>query len=168
MGIPFLDLINVVTHVVDKVIPDPQAKMDLQIKLAQLADQEAQREHDEMMGQVATNTEEAKTGNMFVAGWRPFIGWTGGVGLSYSFVIEPVASWIARVAFHYAGSFPVLDTGQLMALVTGMLGFGGMRAYEKVKGVPDSSPVASAPTTVTPIALPIKPKKKVLGVTWPF
>jgi hypothetical protein len=126
MGLPILDILDVVGKVVERVIPDPQAKMDLQFKLAQIADQEAARAHDEEMGQIGTNTEEAKNGNLFVAGWRPFIGWVGGIALAYSFVLEPVSSWTAQVLFHYTGSFPTLDTGQLMDLVMGMLGFGGL------------------------------------------
>lgn len=168
MGIPFLDVLDVIGKVVDRVIPDPAQKMDLQLKLAQLADQEAARGHDEMMGQISTNTAEATRGNMFVAGWRPFVGWTGGIGLAYSFVIEPMAAWVATVGFHYTGTFPILDTGQLMALVTGMLGFGTMRAVEKINGVADSQPLGSpASVPVTPTAT-VPPKKKILGIAWPF
>lgn len=166
MGIPFLDILDVVGKVVDRVIPDPAAKMDLQLKLAQLADQEAQREHDEMLGQMQTNTAEATNPNMFVAGWRPFIGWVGGVGLAYSFVVEPVASWAASVIFKYGGAFPTLDTSTLMTLITGMLGFGGLRTYEKLKGVPDSAPIP-AKTPVIDVPAPVK-KKKPLGGLWPF
>jgi hypothetical protein len=158
-------LIPIFDEVLKRVIPDPVERGKLQLQLAQLADQEAARAHDEMMGQIATNTAEAQRGNMFVAGWRPFVGWTGGIGLAYSFVIEPMADWIAKVGFHYAGTFPVLDTGQLMALVTGMLGFGTMRAVEKIKGVEDSRPIG---TTVTPTPIALPAKKKVLGITWPF
>lgn len=168
LGIPIIDGI---LHIADKLIPDPQAKMQFKIDLQKLADQANAREHEEMMGQIGTNTEEAKNTNIFVSGWRPFVGWTGGVGLAYSFVINPMFSWIANVIFKYTGSFPVLDTGQLMTLVMGMLGFGGLRTYEKYKGVPDGNPLG-VPTagSVTPIASPtqVLPKKKILGVTWPF
>lgn len=149
--------------IIERVFPDPKDRYDFQVKMAALADAEASREHDEQMGQIQVDTVEAGSTNMFVAGWRPFIGWTGGVGVAYSFVIEPILDWSAKVVFHYAGTFPVLDTSQLMVLLTGMLGFGGLRTYEKIKGVPDSNPLV--PQTV-PNAVP--PKKKVLGVAWPF
>lgn len=165
MGFPILDIIGIVGKVVDKVIPDPAMKAKLQLDLATLADQENARVHAEMMGQIGTNTEEAKNSNLFVAGWRPFIGWVGGIALAYSFVLEPVSSWTAQVLFHYTGSFPNLDTGQLMDLVMGMLGFGGLRTYEKVKGIPDSTPLTKG---VTPIVPEVPHKKKVLGVEWPF
>jgi hypothetical protein len=70
-----LDILNVIGTVVDRVIPDPKQKAELQLELAKLADQEASRSHDEMMGQIATNTAEAQNRSVFVAGWRPFIGW---------------------------------------------------------------------------------------------
>lgn len=165
LGIPIIDG---VLHIADKLIPDPQAKMQFQIELQKLADQENERDHQEMMGQMQTNTAEASNQSMFVAGWRPFIGWVGGIGLAYSFVVDPIFSWVAKVCFHYAGTFPQLDSSQLMTLITGMLGFGGLRTYEKIKGIPDSSP-AKMPT---PIATPLPQKKglgsKVFGKAWPF
>lgn len=169
MGFPILDIIGIVGKVVDKVIPDPAMKAKLQLDLATLADQENARAHAEMLGQIGTNTEEAKNSNMFVAGWRPAVGWIGAVGIGYSFVIEPFADWLAKVIFHYAGTFPALDTGQLMALVTGMLGFGTMRAVEKIQGVADSRPqgTPSSPS----VAQPVQKKglgSKVFGDAWPF
>jgi hypothetical protein len=167
MALPLIPIIDVIGKIIDRVIPDPAAKAQLQLELAQLADAENQRAHDEMMGQIGTNTEEAKSSNMFVAGWRPAVGWIGAIGVGYSFVVEPMMSWVARVMFHYGGSFPVLDNGQLMTLVMGMLGFGGLRTYEKYKGVPDSSPFAGNDPIAAPAPV-FPPKKKILGVTWPF
>lgn len=167
--IPILGpIIDIVGKVVDRAIPDPTIKANLTLELSKLADQAAAREHDEMMGQIGTNTEEAKSGNLFVSGWRPAVGWIGAVGVGYSCVLEPMMNWGARVVFHYGGSFPILNTDQLFYLVTGMLGFGGMRTFEKLKGVPDSSPLSkptpSSPTTIVPVPV----KKKILGVSWPF
>lgn len=167
LGIPIIDGI---LHIADKLIPDPQAKMQFKLDLQKLADQENARAHDEMMGQIGTNTEEAKNGNLFVAGWRPFIGWTGGVALAYSFILQPFSSWTAQVIFHYAGAFPALDTGQLMDLVMGMLGFGSLRTYEKVKGISDSQPTSG--TTSNPnVVQPVQKQglgSKVFGSAWPF
>lgn len=157
-----MDILGIGKAIVDiagRFIPDPKDKLNFQLEVMRLAEREQHRAHTEMMGQISVNREEAKSSSMFVAGWRPYIGWTGGVGLSYSFVVEPIMSWVARVAFKYTGDFPALDTSSLMVLVTGMLGFGGLRALEKIKGVPDSEPLG------TPAP---KPKKKVLGIVWPF
>lgn len=166
MGFPFLDVLGIIGKVVDKAIPDPAMKAKLQLDLATLADQENQRAHDEMMGQIGTNTAEASNSNMFVAGWRPFIGWTGGIGIAYSCVLEPMMNWVATVVFSYHGSFPTLETGQLYGLVTGMLGFGTMRAVEKIKGVTDSRPLG---TPVSAVSSAAPSRQKILGVVpWPF
>lgn len=157
-----LDILNVVGTVVDRVIPDPKDKLELQEKLAAIADAEAAREHDEVMGQITTNTAEAGNSNLFVAGWRPFVGWVCGVGVAYSFIVEPLAEFVAKM-FGYSGVFPALDMGNLMTLMMGMLGMGYLRTKEKMAGMPDSTPFAGPNA---PIAQP--PKKKILGVTWPF
>src|SRR6185369_5281932 len=135
----------------------------LTVELAKLADAASAREHDEMMGQIGTNTEEAKNGNMFVSGWRPAVGWICAVGLGYSYVVEPFSSWVATVVFGYAGTFPMLDSSQLYGLVTGMLGFGGLRAYEKVKGVPDSAPLGQPVPSPSPVPTVSTTKAKGLG-----
>lgn len=158
MGI--LDLIPILGGIIDRVIPDPKIKADLQLQLAQLADKEAEREHQEVMGQIQTNTEEAKNSNLFVAGWRPAVGWICATAVGYSFVLEPFAEFIAKIS-GYTGTFPALDIGNLMTLMMGMLGMGYLRTKEKLNGVPDSTPLA--PTVTIPA-----PKKKILGLPWPF
>lgn len=168
MALPFLAIFDVIGKVIDRVIPDPAKAMELHLELAKLADQENERAHSEMLGQMETNKVEASSTSMFVAGWRPFIGWTGGIGIAYSFVVEPIASWTARVVFAYTGTFPVLDTGQLMALVMGMLGFGFTRAIEKINGVPDSTPLGKpAPEPLIPTTIAMPKKKRFLPFNIP-
>jgi hypothetical protein len=79
--------------------------------------------------------EEAKSANWFVAGWRPFIGWTCGCGLAYVSIIEPLARFAAQVWFHYTGAFPVIDTTITMQVLLGMLGLAAARTVEKVRNV---------------------------------
>lgn len=86
------------------------------------------------LAQIAVNQEEAKSSSFFVAGWRPFIGWVCGVSLAYVALLEPLARFFAMVAFHYAGSFPVIDTNLTMQIMFGMLGIGAMRSFDKAKG----------------------------------
>lgn len=159
MGIPFLDIIDVLGKVVDKVIPDPEAKMQLQLQLATLADNEAAREHDEVSGQIEVDKIEAGSSSLFVAGWRPAIGWVCAAGFAYSYVLEPIMAFIANIA-GYKGTFPVLDNQSLMTLGMGMLGMGYMRMKEKMSGVQDST----IATNVTPVALAPPPRKKFLGI----
>lgn len=86
-------------------------------------------------GQIAINLKEAEHGSVFVAGWRPFIGWTCGSGLAWSFVIAPMIRVIAWAFGVDVSDMPVLDVGPLLTLVLGMLGLGGLRTYEKKIGV---------------------------------
>lgn len=160
MGLPILDIIGVLNPIIDRVFPDPKDKLDLQEKLATLADQEAAREHDEVMGQIQTNTAEAANSNVFVSGWRPFVGWVCGFGVAYSFILEPLGEFIAKLC-HYAGTFPALDIGNLMTLMMGMLGMGYLRTKEKMAGIPDSQP------DVGPVSVPAPAKPKGHGL-WPF
>lgn len=130
--------------IVDQVVVDKdkklQAKVDLERLKIEMTDSSEQRLHEQMMGQIGVNTEEAKSESIFVAGWRPAIGWVGAVGIGYSFVVEPIMSWGARVFANYDGTFPSLNYSELMILVAGMLGFGGFRSFEKVKGVAGQPP----------------------------
>ena len=79
------------------------------------------------------NKLEAQSRRFFVAGWRPFIGWVSGVALAYNYVIRPFIEPVYQI--HYPDIIlPVLDMGELMPILLGMLGIAGMRSYEKVKG----------------------------------
>lgn len=98
-------------------------KAELEAKLLEL-------ENQAMAGQVAINLEEAKNDNLFVSGWRPFIGWMGGFALGYAAIFEPLLTWCARLA----GStvvFPVLDTTITMQVLIGILGLGAYRSFDK-------------------------------------
>jgi hypothetical protein len=148
-----LDILNVVGTVVDRVIPDPKDKLELQQKLAELADAEATRQHDELMGQIDVNKIEAANPRMFVAGWRPFIGWSCGVGFIYSTMLAP--------AFHLG----MPDLGFLRDILLGMLGLTGtMRTIEKLKGVDTATATRNVAEAGQPAA-PLAPRrKKFLGL----
>ena len=123
--------------VIDKLIPDKAlaAKLAHELKL-KLIENEAELEKqifETAKAQLEVNAEEAKHPSVFVAGWRPFIGWTGGFGLVYQFILNPLMAWGCALASIPAP--PVLDGNSLIALVTGMLGLGAFRSYEKGKDV---------------------------------
>jgi hypothetical protein len=86
------------------------------------------------LAQINVNSEEAKSANVFVSGWRPFIGWTCGFSFAYAFFVGPI---ITQVSSAYGFSFPLppVDMGNMMYVLGGMLGLGGLRTFEKVKGV---------------------------------
>ena len=87
------------------------------------------------MAQIEVNKAEAASTNLFVSGWRPFVGWVCGFSLFYVAILDPVARFVAQVIFEYTGVFPVIDTTITMQVLFGLLGLGGMRTYEKAKGV---------------------------------
>lgn len=85
--------------------------------------------------QAMTNIEEAKHRSVFVAGWRPAIGWTAALGLAYQFLVYPFAGLINAYLTIPVGELPVLEGEQLMTLTLSLLGLGGLRSYEKMKGI---------------------------------
>ena len=122
-----------ITDIISEVVVDKDKKREIELQLQEIIDRADARYHEELMGQIEVNKEEAKHASIFVAGWRPFIGWTGGVGLAYSFVLAPFIEFVAR-ANGYIQEMPMPDAGALMTLVTAMLGVGAMRSYDKQKG----------------------------------
>lgn len=104
------------------------------IEQEKLAFQFQQLEQALLNGQIEINKIEAASSSLFVAGWRPFIGWICGVALAYAFIIQPFIIWGVR-AYGLDIVPPTLDVGQLMSLVFAMLGMAGLRTYEKKTGV---------------------------------
>lgn len=139
------DLISPVTDIIGEVVVDKDKKNELNVRLQELVDKADARYHDELMGQIEVNKQEAQHASIFVAGWRPFIGWMGGVGLAYNFVLAPFIEFIAR-ANGYVGAMPTPNSTELMTLVLSMLGVGAMRSYDKSQGTARDN--LSAPTPV--------------------
>jgi len=83
--------------------------------------------------QTEINKAETENASIFVSGWRPFIGWICGVSLGFNFIIRPLFNYILLVFFTDVPIMESLDIGVLTTLVTGMLGFGALRTYEKKK-----------------------------------
>lgn len=138
MGLPIIgDIINAVRDLAGEVIVDKDKRDEINLKLTELEDRANARLHEELMGQIEVNKIEAASTDRFVAGWRPFIGWTGGVGLAWTFVGSPFIEYLSRL-FGWTGTMPEVDTSSLMALVMAMLGIGGMRTYEKTRAVRDA------------------------------
>lgn len=88
-----------------------------------------------VQGQLEINKQEAKHGSIFVAGWRPFIGWVCGSALVWNFILRPIVSWVAFLNGYDMVGIPELDTAELTTILLGMLGLGGLRTYEKRLGV---------------------------------
>jgi hypothetical protein len=86
------------------------------------------------IAQLGINKQEAAHRSIFVAGWRPFIGWTCGVALAYTYVIQPILIFGLGQAGHLV-SLPTMDIGEMMPVLMGILGLGGLRTFEKYKGM---------------------------------
>lgn len=132
MDINLGDIGNVLTAareaITGKKIADPieLAKIDLQLQ---------KLDNALTNGQLLINQEEAKSSSLFVAGWRPFIGWVCGTALAFQFLVTPILMWICLILNIVIPVPPVLDLGSLMTILGGLLGLGTLRTFEKVKKV---------------------------------
>jgi len=130
-------LIPVIGTVLEKVLPDPQASADAKIRLMELAQKGdlavLDAETKLALGQLEVNKVEAGT-DMFRGGWRPATGWACVFGLVYQFLLQPVLPWLVAVCGGSVPPLPPIDNETLMVLLTGMLGLGGLRTFERIKG----------------------------------
>ena len=125
-------LVGPVTGLLDKFIEDKDQKAKLAHEIATMAEKQA---HEANMAQVEVNKAEAKHRSIFVAGWRPFVGWICAVALGYHFVLHPIVLFGAGWAGVEIPELPAFDMDSLMTVLLGMLGLGGLRSYEKTKGL---------------------------------
>lgn len=125
------NLVGPVADLIGKFVQDKDEKARLAHEIATLAEKQA---NELAIAQAAVNQQEAAHRSVFVAGWRPFIGWTCGVSLAWHFVLAPMLMWVD--AWVGLGFTPVrFDMESLTTILMGMLGLGGLRTYEKTKGV---------------------------------
>ena len=94
-------------------------------------------EAQQNLGQIEINKVEAGHSNIFVSGWRPFIGWACGIAIVWAFLLQPLFTWFAMMIGHDI-TVDSSNTDQLFQLVLAMLGMGGLRTFEKIKGVAKS------------------------------
>jgi hypothetical protein len=138
MGFPLLDIVGIGAKLIDKLIPDPKAKSEALLKLKELeqAGELAQMNADlaVMQGQVEINKIEAASSNIFIAGWRPAVGWVLAAGLAVMLVLGPLMAWGSALAGKPLKQ-PDMPTEVIMCLATSLLGLAGMRSWEKFKGV---------------------------------
>ena len=117
-------LIGPVSGLLDKVIEDKDQRNALAHEIATMSERHAQ---EALKGQLEINKVEAAHKSLFVAGWRPFIGWCCGFGLLYNvMLVQIIGIWV---------QVPEIDSSLLVTTMTGMLGLGAMRSFEKTKGV---------------------------------
>lgn len=130
------DLLKGVFNVIDRVIPDKDAAQKAKDALEST---ESIQEFKLLLGQLSVNLKEAMHPSIFVAGWRPWIGWVCGMAFAYTYLVLPMmmfgvftfgnAEMVKQVAL-----MPALDMTMMFPVLLGMLGLGGMRTYEKKTG----------------------------------
>lgn len=125
-------LIAPITNLVSKFVPDKDQAAKLAHEIATMAQKHA---HEIAMAQIEVNKAEAASSSVFKGGWRPFIGWTCGVAFSYHFILQPLLIFILVSLGHPVPQLPAFDMASLMTVLMGMLGLGGLRTFEKYKGV---------------------------------
>ena len=121
------DAIAAGLKVIDKFVPDPAAKARAELELRadlMLSDR----------AQMEVNKAEAQTGSLFIGGWRPAIGWVLAAAVAYTYLLVPIGMWVSFVVGKPIAKPPVLDAN-LWELMFAMLGLGGLRTFEKIKGV---------------------------------
>lgn len=126
-------LASSVATLADDLFTSDEERLKLRIQEQQIAADIAQ-------GQMAVNAAEAQHKSLFVAGWRPAVGWIGAAALAYQFLLYPLLVWVWHL-LQTAGVIPadalyppVLPDETLWVILSGMLGIGGMRSFDKSKG----------------------------------
>ena len=125
-------LIGPATELLGKFIEDKDQKAKLAHEIATMAERHAQ---ELAKGQLEINKAEAQSRNIFIAGWRPFVGWTCGLALFVHFLAIPISDVVTAYLGYPPPEYPAFDMDTLMTVLLGMLGLGGMRSFEKMKGV---------------------------------
>jgi hypothetical protein len=134
-------IIEGVGKVADSLITTDRERMEMALEERKLDLEERRIDQETGLAQVEVNKIEAASSSVFVSGWRPAVGWVGVLGLSYQFLGYPMMQWVwafgqgVDIIPKELHAPPDLDVEQLMTLLAGLLGFGGMRSFEKSKGV---------------------------------
>ncbi len=123
-------ILDVGKTLIERFFPDKEKAAEAEREFLKMA---VQGELTQIIAQLEINAKEATHPSIWVAGWRPFFGWVGGLGFAYSTVLQPALVW-----YGMSKGWPVppeVNMDLLWVVITGMLGIGGLRTFEKSKGV---------------------------------
>lgn len=126
------DVIGAVGKSLDDLFTSDEERLELEKEIMK-ADREFRIREAELIAQqniaqTEVNKEEARSGSLFVAGWRPMIGWIGALALAYQFLVYPLLLWM-----DIDNPPPQMESDVLYTIITGMLGIAGMRSFDKMK-----------------------------------
>lgn len=130
--------LDLVGKFIDRFVPD---KAEAERLKAAAASQEFSGDLQVTLGQIQVNAIEAASPSLFVSGWRPAVGWCGVLAMFYQFIVYPLLTWFW--AFGQSKGWvpaslappPILESDQLWVVLTGILGLGGMRTFERYQGI---------------------------------
>lgn len=132
------DILTPILNIVDRVIPDPQKRDQIKLEMEKLQQEDRFKQLELILSsdtsQNAVNLEEAKHENLFVSGARPFILWVCGIALAYHYILQPFLAFILYASGHEV-NLPVFNMASLDTILMGLLGLGGLRSLDKIKGV---------------------------------
>lgn len=127
---PVTAILNVGNSLIDRLLPNKEENDKAKAALLQM---QIQGDLNAILGQIEVDKTEAASQSLFVAGWRPAVGWCCAAALTYQFLVSPLGTWVAALSGHPVAA-PSLDLGSLMTLLLGMLGMGALRSYDKTQG----------------------------------
>lgn len=131
-------LIPLLGSIMDKIFPDPAAAAAAKVQVMEMAQRGelAQLDADLKLatGQTDVNKAEAASSSLFVSGWRPAVGWCCAAAFAFKFIAGPAAVVLMAIWGHPI-VLPVFDFSEMNTILLGMLGLGGLRTVEKIKGV---------------------------------
>lgn len=127
---PLTAILNIANTVLDRVIPD---KTQAAAAKAQLLEATVNGEIQNAVSQLQVDQAEAQSKSVFVAGWRPWIGWVCGMAFAYVYVVQPLLVFILA-AFRRSVNIPSVNLDGMMPVLLGMLGLGAMRSWDKANG----------------------------------
>jgi len=124
-------ILPIAETVLDRVIPDKNAKAKALMEMEKAL---VDAHNKGMLAQIDVNKVEAAHRSIFVAGWRPCIGWVGAISIAWHFILQPITIFVLGV-FDLPYDLPAFDMDAMLTIIMGMLGIGGMRSFEKFKGL---------------------------------
>jgi hypothetical protein len=125
-------LIGPVSGILDKFVEDKDQKAALAHEIATMSDTHAQQA---LLSQLEINKAEAASGSLFKGGWRPAVGWVCALAFAYHYLLQPLLVFILTASGVDLPELPVFDMSTLLTVLGGLLGIGGLRSYEKTKGL---------------------------------
>ena len=125
-------LIGPVSGILDKFVEDKDQKAALAHEIATMSDIHAQQA---LLAQLEINKAEAASGSLFKGGWRPAVGWVCALAFAYHYLLQPLLVFILTASGVDLPELPSFDMSTLLTVLGGLLGIGGLRSYEKTKGL---------------------------------